>query len=62
MTDPLGLTNEQRATSDIEAWWRDLPERMERNRAAVEALPPGTVVDVPGYGPMTREHLLEVML
>jgi hypothetical protein len=43
-----------------------MPARIERNRAVVEALLPGTLIRITGYGfpwpDMIREQMLEVML
>jgi hypothetical protein len=44
MSDPLGLTPEQRAQSDLASGFDTLVLRWKGNMAAIEALPPGTII------------------
>lgn len=63
MSDPLGLSAEQRAWSDINQWAEDVSSGRpyEHNLKLVQELPPGTMITIPGRPPITREQALEVL-
>lgn len=64
MTNPLGLTPEQESQSAIAQFLPDIQARMKANRELIESLPPGTRIQLLGWGgpypEMDREHALEM--
>ena len=64
MTNPLGLTSDQEEQSMMARFLPDIQARTRANRELIESLPPGTRIQLLGWGgpypEMDREHALEM--